>query len=149
MPGVAYIDPVDDCDILNGLMRDLLQLLLIRFHRDDLHHEVSLHVLVLGKLLRIHLRDLYDCLIQAGKELAHYSCQALRILHNLVVKVMQVHGHGRILPFGPYGESHIGLSLQLFHLLDRHISFRMAGLRRIFCDIQEFFIAHRHSLAPP
>ena len=149
MPGVADINPVDHRDILDGLMRDLLQLFLIRFHRDNLHHEVSLHVLVLGELLCIHLRDLLDCLVQAGKELAHNGCQALRILNHLVVEVMQVHGHGCVLSFGTYGEPHIGLSLQLFHLLDGHIRFRMVGLRRILCDIQEIFIAHRHNQAPP
>ena len=38
---------------------------------------------------------------------------------------------------------------ELFHLLDGHLSFRMAGLRRILRNIKEFFIAHRHSPSPP
>ena len=48
---------------------------------------------------------------------------------------MQVHGHGRVLSLGTYGEPHIGLSLQLFYLLDGHIRFRMTGLCRILSDI--------------
>ena len=149
MSGVADIDPVDDRDVLDGFVGDLLQLFLIRLHRDHLHHEVSLHVLIFGELLYIHLRDLFQGLIQTGKELAHHSRQAFRVLHYLVMKLMQVHGDSGILSFRPDREANIGLSLQLFHLLDRHIGFRVAGLRSILCDIKEIFITHRHSRVPP
>ena len=123
-----------------------------RDHRDiDINFDAAKtqHILILSEALRIHLRDLLQCLIQTGKELTHYGSQLLRGIDNLVMKLMQVHGDCRVLTFGSYGKSHIGLPLQLFYLLDGHISFRMAGLRRILRDIQEFFIAHRHSQARP
>ena len=45
--GTGDLHPVNDCDILHGLVRDALQHLLVRLDRDDLHGQMVLHRLII------------------------------------------------------------------------------------------------------
>ena len=129
-----------------GNRRELLR---VRLHGNHLHHQPVFDILIVSELFHVYLRDLGKRLVQTGQKLTHDGRQALWVFLHLVEQLMQVHGDGGIAAFGPDGESHVGLPLQLLHLLDAHVRFRMTGLRSILRDIKEIFITHRHSSVPP
>ena len=139
---------VHDRNILNGLMRDVFEHLLVRFHRYDLHHKMVLRAFVVCDAVDFKDRDggrhlfcVRGDLIEDGTLLGRSRLIALE-------SWTDIERGSCSCAFRLDGDTDVGFTLQLVDLLDPDLRIGKFLLNTGLGSFKEFIKVHHRSTPP-